>query len=72
MEYQYLRDGDGTWNLPITLTMAEVKLLHNAAVDMIKTTTAQNTTTLTEVYKSVVEELQEIILYQQNKLNPNE
>ena len=69
MEYQYLRDGDGTWNLPITLTMAEVKLLHNAAVDMIKTTTAQNTTTLTEVYKSVVEELQEIIVYHQNKLN---
>ena len=72
MDYQYLKDGDGTWNLPIKLTMAEVKLLHNAAIEMMKTTTADNNPTLTAVYETVVEELQEIILYQQNKLNPHE
>ena len=72
MDYQYLKQGDGTWNLPITLTMAEVKLLHNAAVDMMKVTTADDNPTLTEIYKSVVEELNEIIVYHQNKLNPND
>lgn len=69
MDYQYLKEGDSTWNLPVTLTMAEVKLLHNAAIDMIKTTTADKNTTLTELYKSAVEELNEIIIYQQNKIN---
>lgn len=66
MEYQLLTAGDEKLNIPVTLTMAEIKILHNACVDVLRD--CPNVI----AYKATLEELQEIILYQQNKLNPHE
>ncbi len=72
MNYQYLKDGDGQINVTCLLTMQELKLLYNATLDMIKTAQEEKNTTLEESYSAVEEELNEIIIYQQSKLNPNE
>lgn len=72
MDYQYLKDGDGQTNVTCLLTMQELKLLYNATLDMIKTAQQEKNTTLEESYSAVEEELNEIIIYQQSKLNPNE
>ena len=66
MDYQLLKEGDEKLNLAVTLTMAEVKILHNACVDLLRETPEMIS------YKAVMEELQEIIDYQQYKLNPHE
>jgi hypothetical protein len=66
MDYQLLKAGDEKLNLAITLTMAEVKILHNACVDLLRETPEMIS------YQAVMEELQEIIDYQQYKLNPHE
>ena len=72
MDYQYLKDGDGQTNVTCLLTMQELKLLYNATLDMIKTAQEEKNTTLEESYSAVEEELNEIIIYQQYKLNPHE
>jgi hypothetical protein len=66
MDYQLLKAGDEKLNLAITLTMAEVKILHNACVDLLRETPEMIS------YQAVMEELNEIINYQQYKLNPHE
>jgi hypothetical protein len=66
MEYQLLKAGDEKLNLAVTLTMAEVKILHNACVDLLRDSPEMIS------YQAVMEELQEIINYQQYKLNPHE
>ena len=69
MDYQYLKEGDGKLNVSCLLTIQELKLLYNAAIEMIKTTTAEDNSTLTDAYKSVVVELEDIIVYQEYKQN---
>lgn len=66
MNYQLLKAGDEKINVSCVLTMAEIKILHNACVDMLKECPEMIS------YKAALEELEEIINYQQYKLNPHE
>jgi hypothetical protein len=68
MSYQIIKQGDEKLNLAVTLTMAEIKIMHNACVDVLKTLPEYPIT----AYKFAMQELEEIIIYQENKLNPHE
>ena len=70
MDYQLIKTGDAALNLPITLTMAEVKFLSNATQHMIKISKDDKNATMQKIYEDLLQELQDIIDYQQNKLNP--
>ena len=68
MNYKLIQSGDEKLNIGLTLTMAELKILHNACVDVLRTLPEYPKT----AYAFALEELQDIIDYQQNKLTPHE
>ena len=63
MTYHSIKQQDKTHNLNITLTMEEIKILHNACVDIIHEYPEMIG------YDRVREELETIIIYNQSKLN---
>ena len=64
MNYQLIQSGDEKLNIALTLTMAEIKILHNACVDVLRTLPEYPKT----AYAYALEELEEIILQQENKI----
>ena len=62
MNYQHLRKEDNTKNVSIVLTMEEIKILHNACVDIL------NLHPEMVSYQKAQESLEDIILYNENSL----
>jgi hypothetical protein len=63
MNYQNLKTGDNSKNLSIVLTMEEIKILHNACVDIL------NEFPEMIGYKKAQESLEDIILFNEATLN---
>ena len=62
MNYLHLTKGDDQKNLNVTLTMGEIKILHNACIDILHEHKEMIG------YDKVRQSLEDIILYNENRL----